>query len=646
MHLLYLITSYKTIQSSGSFWMNSKLITLLIISFEAACVLASAQPPPIVRKLTGDTAAVTALIAKGRSKSSINQPDSAELYYRKAGALAKKLNYYEGEVNYTAEYARFLYQQLRYTDALKISEQQLKVSLLHKDAKRIANAYNNIAIQYRVLGKLQLAVDNMLKALKTSENLNDSLNQRKYYSNLASIFLDLEDKKNSLIYATKGYEIAVKLKDSVQIARALTNLYVSETINNKYDRAIQHIKQVADIATKIKNTELVTDASVNLGNIYNQLNRHKEALQPFKNALIILDNEPSTEYELYTYVGLATSYNGLNNIRQARFYLNKAIANSVSQLPRNDLKEVYLLASSIYEKSNNLPVSLIYYKKYTSLNDSIVNANTQMVVHEADIKYQTSLKEKAIAQQKLQIIDKNYQLTRTNRYVLISAGIVVVLLFACALIYVVSRYKHQSIELSLLKSQLHPHFLFNTLNNLYALSLNKSDKSPGVVLGLAEILKYILYECNSASISLQKEIDIIKRYIELERVRYYNSLEINLTTRGNLSDCEIVPLLLLPLVENAFKHGISKLEEDGWINIEVMVQQQELTFRVSNNRLTADENSSKPAKYGNIGLHNIKKRLNILYHNSHSIEVIDDDEIFIVIMKISLKKDIKRKLLA
>lgn len=190
-------------------------------------------------------------------------------------------------------------------------------------------------------------------------------------------------------------------------------------------------------------------------------------------------------------------------------------------------------------------------------------------------------------------------------------------------------------ELNFLKSQIHPHFLFNTLNNLYALSLTQSAQTPAVILGLSKILRYMLYECNTAFVSLRKDIEILNSYIALEKIRYEARLELNVNVQLDEGMQQIAPLLLLPLVENAFKHGVSETEECPWINIELKTKGDKLTFNVSNSKPeTAPE---KPAMhYSKIGLANVRKRLELLYPGRHTLQAYDEEDCFISILEIEL----------
>ncbi|MBK6948925.1 MAG: sensor histidine kinase [Haliscomenobacter sp.] len=144
-------------------------------------------------------------------------------------------------------------------------------------------------------------------------------------------------------------------------------------------------------------------------------------------------------------------------------------------------------------------------------------------------------------------------------------------------------------ELKFLKAQIHPHFLFNTLNTLYALTLQNSPLSSEVVLRLSNLLDYMLYDCNVPQISLRKEIQQIQNMIELEKFRYGERLEVALTQSGNIGHQMLPPLLMLPFIENAFKHGASQDIEDAFINIDITIKGNALTLRVENSKAPSPE---------------------------------------------------------
>jgi two-component system, LytTR family, sensor histidine kinase AlgZ len=187
-------------------------------------------------------------------------------------------------------------------------------------------------------------------------------------------------------------------------------------------------------------------------------------------------------------------------------------------------------------------------------------------------------------------------------------------------------------ELELLKAQLHPHFLFNTLNNLYSLVLEQSDRAGDLLLRLSGLLNYVLYDCKAKEVSLEKEIGVMKDYIALEWERYGSRLEISQDFLGELEGKVIAPMLFQPFVENAFKHGTSEQVGRVWMTIELTVKKEKLFFRVMN---SVDWAVHTPQP-GGIGIKNTRRRLDLLYPGKHSLHQVKNESAYIVELIIEL----------
>ncbi|GAA4274820.1 sensor histidine kinase [Aquimarina gracilis] len=187
-------------------------------------------------------------------------------------------------------------------------------------------------------------------------------------------------------------------------------------------------------------------------------------------------------------------------------------------------------------------------------------------------------------------------------------------------------------ELKYLKSQIQPHFFFNTLNNLYYLTIEKSDKASDVVLKLSEIMQYVLYDVKEPKIGLLNEINYIQSYLELERLRHGEKINSQIEIKGNIDDISIPPLLLLPFIENCFKHG-SKNNDS--VNLDIHFENkknQQLVFSAKNNFNTNNNNEKKRG----IGIENVRRRLELLYKNNYSLETKIIDNTFNVLLKIPI----------
>ena len=192
-------------------------------------------------------------------------------------------------------------------------------------------------------------------------------------------------------------------------------------------------------------------------------------------------------------------------------------------------------------------------------------------------------------------------------------------------------------ELRFLRSQISPHFFFNTLNNIYSLTLEKSDKAPEVVLKLSDLMRYLLYATKKPKQDLKSEIECIQNYIDLERIRFDDSLEVNMHLSGDLEEKKIAPMLLIPLVENCFKHGANKNIGKMLIDIDIHVNGETLFFNISNSLPKNGKIIARSVRSGGIGLSNVKKRLELGYTpNDYDLDIFKKDEKFHVKLKLKV----------
>lgn len=188
--------------------------------------------------------------------------------------------------------------------------------------------------------------------------------------------------------------------------------------------------------------------------------------------------------------------------------------------------------------------------------------------------------------------------------------------------------KHLASELQLLKSQLNPHFLFNTFNNLYVLALQKSDKTPAIISKMSDLFHYILYECNALEVPVSKEIKLIDDYIELEELRYSDRLSLTFEKDLDNPECLIPPMLLYTFVENCFKHGSSPDPGSPWIKLLIRVQNNNFSFEATNSIPPTNWNNNEIQD--GVGLSNIKRRLELIYPKNHQLEIRKGDGLFFI----------------
>ena len=188
-------------------------------------------------------------------------------------------------------------------------------------------------------------------------------------------------------------------------------------------------------------------------------------------------------------------------------------------------------------------------------------------------------------------------------------------------------------ELQLLMAQVHPHFLFNTINNIYYYTLSNSGQAPVMIKKLSRLLNYIINECTQPLVPLEKEIKMLQDYMSLEKIRYSDQMQMTVDIAGHYENNMIAPLLLIPFVENSFKHGASKMITQPWVNLYIKIENERLNFIIKNSKpLTDDSVISK----GNIGLKNVKKRLALLYPGNHELNIINEPACYTVSLNLQL----------
>ena len=188
-------------------------------------------------------------------------------------------------------------------------------------------------------------------------------------------------------------------------------------------------------------------------------------------------------------------------------------------------------------------------------------------------------------------------------------------------------------ELQLLKAQVHPHFLFNTLNNIYSFSLSRSPFASSLVLKLSDTLRYMITECEAPLVPLEKELKMLNDYIGLESVRYGTRLNVEIKFEGDTDDKMIAPLLLIPLVENSFKHGTSQMLEQPWIRMIINTRENDLEFHLSNSK---PEKINTQDRNNGIGLRNVQKRIQLLYPLQHEFKIENLANAFNVFIRVPL----------
>lgn len=426
----------------------------LSLCFVSATGLA-AQPDekaqrPDTRQLSDttlrDTTFIYQYLRAADIKTNTGDPDSADLYFKLATTLARELSVYSLEMRCMEEHIRFLHRQMKFNEALVVCKHvRMRATEAHDEAK-LANTFNNMGVLYQAMGNLPVAAENYIKALHLAEKNSHSENQAKFNSNLASIFIDLNDKEKALHYARKGYTLAVEMKDSVRISNSLVNLACSEMINEMYSDAIKHLHEMINLALHLNNDDRVLDGYINLGDIFIRQKQYNEALQTLLKAKQGLQISTPPDYAPYIYHGLSMSYFHLHDFEKSQHYYNKLFPHIENSFPKNELKDIYLFGAELSEKRGDYRDALTFQKKYAVLKDSLFDADSKSGIHGLELKYQSTLTQKALAEQQLVIAKHENAIERKNKVIILVVAAVLILITLVIIGLIIYMFRRRTIR--------------------------------------------------------------------------------------------------------------------------------------------------------------------------------------------------------
>ncbi len=400
-------------------------------------VLSNAQPT------AADSLQVQKMLEKGHDQFSQQNLDSAEYYYLQSRQLAAQIGYLRGTNNAIGLQIKVLNQRSKFKEALELAQEGIEISRKLSKQEQ-ARAFNNAGYLYANLGNLKAAATSFLQALELAEALGDVKSQMKYGNNLASVFGELRDAEKCFQYAEQSYELALQLKDTFAISQSLNNMGASELLAKRYKQATNHLLEVLKLGQLTGNLDQVLFAYENLGEAEMEQHQYQQALAYYQQGMQVLHYHPDQLHELYINKGLATTYLKMELLEQSLYYLGRglSVANSINAA--NELRLLYRIGSEVLERINNPELALEYRKKYEALHDSIMSAETQQSIHRMEIEYQTTHKEKEIAQQHLMLARNNLEIEKKNNMIYLSLVAMVALLAAISLFYLHYRNRQKT----------------------------------------------------------------------------------------------------------------------------------------------------------------------------------------------------------
>lgn len=574
-----------------------------------------------------------------RISDSLRDYDLALLIFEKVDAILKQKHYPTIRLDLTWKWAYTYYQKGDFEAADALFVKALADPLIQTDLPLKADILNKAGVNLQDLSTFKRSMVYYNEAIEIYTKLGDEKGKAMVYVNMANVFALTGNLDKSDQFFDKAAEYYQKNNEPDKCSIILANKGVIKwKAGNRKEAKQLLVRSLYQGKQKIKDLDHFITSRFNVGLIYSELKLWDSCFYYLKRGKQIADSlELSDRYDGTYYYDLGYCFVEKGDIKKGVECYKQALKLRTGIA---DYRSLYDNIAELYVQLKQYDTAFLYKDRSQKLTDSI---------------YKSELTEHiAFENKRLELLEKDYQnqikateqekelnnLTKRN-YLLL--GLIALLLIVGLLFFLYfkqdrlrKRKEHLQSELDFLKAQLNPHFLFNSINNIYVLLDENKDKASEILLKFSDLMRYQLYECNVPTILLRKELNFLVNYIEFEKLRYMNKIRVN----HNLSDfssgdLSIAPLLLQPFIENAFKHSPKSKSSQSLIEIRVSLQENNFLFEVSNTR-DEQELSELP---GGIGLENVKKRLKLLYSGKHQLDINISSNVYSIILKLNLVHD-------
>jgi tetratricopeptide (TPR) repeat protein len=510
-------------------------------------------------------------------------------YGNRALELAKHNNYTKGEAdacfNLGIAFKRF-------AKTGKAIEQLNKALVKYKELgteKKIATCYNSLGILYKTIGDYEKAMRHYQTSLKLKEALGDKNGMARTLNNIGIIHMDQEQFKSALEYYDKSLKIKQELKDEKGIAFSYSNIGNVYLNQEKYKKALEYHQYGLEIRERIKDQKNLASSYFNLGLIYLKTEVYDKAMHFFQLANTAAKNGGELIVAAFALNGIGAIHLKKGHPEEALPYATEALELSKKINGKTAIRESYQLLSEAYYELGEYKTAREYYYNYFDIKDSLLNEENFRQINELELRYDTEKKEQQLQvknaqlkQNESEIKQKNAKVEQQKTFNYFLVFLIVIAIVIAFLLF--SRYKlaqrnkqgqlektNLEIEQRLLRAQMNPHFIFNSLNSIQSfISENEANIAERYLSKFARLMRYILDNSSKPYISLDAEVNTLQLYMELERLRFDNKFDfhINVASDIDTEELAIPPMLAQPYIENAILHGMMYKEEKGNITID------------------------------------------------------------------------------
>lgn len=612
------------------------------------------------------------------AKQFVQQFDTSMFYANKSLLLANKLNFTIGKSDIYNLMGVMYWYQSDYKNAINYYQKSVELLKEGLNDNEISNCYANIGLGYMMLsdynnalenyqialdlrkkinnqkailrlllnignayyykGDYDLAVNSFIQSAQIAEQFNDSVTLSGAFNNIGNIYFDMEKLDKADEYFRKSLKIDILLNDTSGMAYSYGNLGNVQLKQKNYTEAIIFYNKLLAIEKKGNNKSNVAETYQSLGNVYNEIGKKQMAIDYYSKALFINNEIGNKNGKTYNLISLAKILFDQKNLNESLKKANQAydLTFETGSIPNR--VDALSLLSKIEKTKGNFKESLKHFEQFKQINDSLINVEKYSKITELQTKYETEKKDREIEilqkdnEIKTLTIDEQTQRVKVQRMsiLLLLFGVVVVAVFVLVYLRLIKtrniliknglEIKNLQTEQKMLRSQMNPHFIYNSLNSVQSfISSNQNYEAERYLARFAKLMRGILENSRHEFVLFDNEIEILTLYLELEQLRFNNSFsfEFNIDSSIDTEFISIPPMLIQPFIENAVKHGIKGVQ-NGIINIGFKMENDILICTVTDNGVgrKASQINKPNSGHHSLGLEITRERMEILEKQS------------------------------
>lgn len=496
-------------------------------------------------------------------------------------------------------------------------------------------------------GKDEEAINLYFEILKLAEEINDKGYISTSYSNIGSCYVRAGEDKIALNYFLKSLVLFSQINDKEGITRVNFNIARVCMKLQHLTKALYYSNKTLQYAEKWGDKKMAIKAGILIARIQDQKGETENAQKRLEDILSKI-KDTSTDLEDLTYVRIY-----LSKINRLQHHYKKALQfiNEAEELNANNenlivKKNIVANKLKLFKSMNNFKEALVYSERLTEINRNIDAENIKIILLKKQREHAETTQreiEELKNHAKTQKLEQKKKAELFKKYIIIGSVALLFLMLTAMFLLQVSLIKNKknklekeklSTELNFLRSQINPHFLFNCINNLYFQIDRKNEVARNTLFGFSEILRYQLYDCEKPTVPIEKEVDYLTNYINLQLLRKDKLLNCSFEVEPTVKNFEIAPLLIIPFIENAFKHVSNKTDKENLLSVSLNKNETHFFLNIINDKDHFSERKKGPK---GIGIQNVKRRLELLYPKKYELTIRNEPIKYEVILKINLQ---------